>query len=334
MNGEAPVTAVIPTFNCGSLVAQAVESVLAQTVPPSQIIVVDDGSTDDTCSQLTPHLHRIHYILQPNQGVSTARNRGLAEAHNDIVAFLDADDVWHPRKLELQLEAFCRHKELGLLGTEGFDWPTTVFPELPTVPTFPLYGFTWRQLVVKSQFVTSTVMIRREVLAQVGTFDTGLRRAEDRDLYIRVAKKYRVANLNLPLTGFRQVAGSLSRQVPQMRLGGECLLQKVKMDRDHPLGWLLQRQALSCLDYNCANTCEGAGQRLQAIGYLLKSMARYPLPFERCVMRTFCERPKRLFVLLARLLIGQAAEMPAIPVLQEGQLDALEALARGSSVEV
>jgi glycosyltransferase involved in cell wall biosynthesis len=302
MTTTAPVTAVIPSYNCGEMVIEAVESVLAQTTVPSQIIVVDDGSTDGTPEWLRPYRDRIHYVRQPNQGVSSSRNRGIAEARNDVIAFLDADDVWHPRKIELQLETFTSHSELGLLGTKSFEWPSEQLPRVNQRAHESVSRVTWRRLVVRSFFVTSTIMVRRHVLSQVGWFDPALRRAEDRDLYIRIAKAFPVANLDLPLTGYRLRADSLSGQVSTMADGGEKLLHKLRMDTSGPIGWLLWRQAASYLDYNCANTCAEAGYRAWALGYLLKSMAGYPLPFTRGVTATAFERPKRLLVLLWRLL--------------------------------
>ena len=99
---------MIPTYNRGHLVGEAVASVLGQTVPPLEVIVVNDGSTDDTRHRLQPYLSHVTYLYQTNQGVSAARNHGIGESRGDFIAFLDSDDVWHPRKLELQLEAFGR----------------------------------------------------------------------------------------------------------------------------------------------------------------------------------------------------------------------------------
>jgi glycosyltransferase involved in cell wall biosynthesis len=311
---KAPVTVIIPTFNCAGFLAQAVDSVLAQTVVPSQIIVVDDGSSDATEVLLAPYRNRIQYIFQPNLGVSTARNRGLAEAGHDLIAFLDADDVWHSRKIEAQLEAFSQQPELGLLGTKGFELPVDIFPEIPMRERWVLRPATMRQLVVRSYFVTSTVMIRREVLRRVGAFDPQLRRAEDRDLYIRVARHYPVANLDLPLTGFRTRGDSLSRQVVTMRQDGEKLIHKLGTDRQDGIDRLLLRQASSYLDYNCANTCEAAGLRFQAIRYLLRSMVRYPMPFQREATRIWFERPKRLLVLLWRMITHRSPEAEAVVV--------------------
>src|SRR5438876_789956 len=134
----APVSVVIPTFNKGCLVAEAVESVLAQTLLPAEIIVVDDGSRDDTRERLAAYRERIQYAFQENRGVSAARNHGVRRATSDLIAFLDSDDVWHPRKLEIQVEALAQNPGLGLLGTASFDWPAPMFPALRHPASGPL----------------------------------------------------------------------------------------------------------------------------------------------------------------------------------------------------
>src|SRR5262245_15747118 len=126
------VSVVIPTYNCGRLVTEAVDSVLGQTVPPAEVIVVDDGSQDDTAERLAAYAGRVRYLRQENQGVAAARNCGVAASGGEVVAFLDADDVWHPRKLEFQLAALDRHPGLGLLGTGSFDWPAAAWPAVPS----------------------------------------------------------------------------------------------------------------------------------------------------------------------------------------------------------
>src|SRR5437588_6877362 len=112
------VTAVIPTYNYGRFVTQALESVLAQTYANIEIIVVDDGSKDDTREQLASYADRIRYIYQENQSVAAARNTGIRAAAGDLVAFLDADDVWHPQKVELQMFYLADHPEVGLVAVE------------------------------------------------------------------------------------------------------------------------------------------------------------------------------------------------------------------------
>ena len=124
------VSVVVPTYDYGCFVAEAVASALAQTYPHREVIVVDDGSTDDTREVLAPYSDRIRYIFQSNQGLSAARNTGIRAAQGEFIALLDSDDVWHPRKLEVQMHFLHDLPEVGLLGTDLFmdqrsHWPAS-----------------------------------------------------------------------------------------------------------------------------------------------------------------------------------------------------------------
>src|SRR5260370_1463016 len=207
---QAPVSVVIPTHNSGHLLIEALDSVLAQTLSPAEIIVVDDGSTDGTRELLIPYRTRVRYLYQDNQGPSAARNRGIAEANNEFVAFLDADDVWHPRKIALQMAGFDSDPAFGLLGTKAIAWPAEAFPEIDnSKPSPPLIRVSWSQLAVRNPFITSSVIIRRELWEKAGGFDLALRGSEDPDLWLRLSWHSRVGNLQHALTGLRPVAGSL-----------------------------------------------------------------------------------------------------------------------------
>src|SRR4051812_26302017 len=109
------VSVVIATYNSGRFVGQAVRSVLAQTYRPFEIVVVDDGSTDDTAGVLAGYRDGVRYVYQENRGPAAARNRGIAEAAGELVAFLDADDEWHPEKLSRQWEALSASPRAGLV---------------------------------------------------------------------------------------------------------------------------------------------------------------------------------------------------------------------------
>ena len=115
------VSVIIPTYNRQDLVQEAIDSVLNQTFRDWELIVVDDGSTDQTPSVLQERYDsRIIYIYQENQGESAARNRGLYSATGEYVAFLDSDDLWHPKKLQRQIEVFAEKPELGLVSTQAY----------------------------------------------------------------------------------------------------------------------------------------------------------------------------------------------------------------------
>ena len=114
------VTVVIPTYNYGRYICQTVESALGQTYSPVEIIVVDDGSTDDTRERLTAYGDRVRYIYLQNRGVSTARNIGIQAARGEFVALLDSDDLWLPDKLERQVTVGIHQPDIGLVATERF----------------------------------------------------------------------------------------------------------------------------------------------------------------------------------------------------------------------
>lgn len=110
------VSVVVPTYNYARFLGRALDSVLSQTAPPSEIIVVDDGSTDDTAKVLDAYAKYITALRLPNRGVSSARNAGISIASGGFVALLDSDDVWLPTKLERQLALYSRHPECGAIG--------------------------------------------------------------------------------------------------------------------------------------------------------------------------------------------------------------------------
>jgi len=184
----APVSVVIPTYNRRDIVPDAIDSVLAQTVPPAQIIVVDDGGRDDTAGRLALYGKGITYHRQDNAGLSAARNKGIHLATQPLIAFLDDDDVWHPRKLELQMRCIEQDQGIDLLGTDCFDWPVLSFPHLAAGGNLPIKPVTWEQLAVKTSVTICTVLLRRAVIDRVGNFDVTLPSSEDWDWLLRVAQ--------------------------------------------------------------------------------------------------------------------------------------------------
>lgn len=191
------ISTIIPAYNAARFVAQAIDSALMQAVP-QQIIVVNDGSRDDTSDVVRAYGNAVELIEQANGGVSAARNRGIAAARGEFVAFLDADDVWLPGKLSRQLALFEADPALGTVicdethvSAEGdvlrpsFLATRRCYNELPTQASRLSKPVTW--LVRESFFPTSGVITRRSVLARAGLFDTHLSICEDRDLWLRLA---------------------------------------------------------------------------------------------------------------------------------------------------
>lgn len=294
------LSVVIPTYNSGPLVVEAVASVLAQTRPVDEIIVVDDGSTDDTAERMAAFGPPVRYIRKPNGGASTARNRGVDEATSDWIAFLDADDVWHPQKLEIQFAALARRPDLALIGTRLYDWPGT-HPDIPAGAAEDIEDIRLEHLVVRNGLVTSTIVARSEALRAAGPFDTDLHGPEDYDLWIRVAQLVPVANLRTALTGYRSATpGSLSKNADRMETGMRAILEKLERTgvfRGRPL---LRRKAWSYFRFSCGFMRFRAGETGPAIRHLIRSLVGYPLPFSGNIIRKFA----RIKLLAMSLAVG------------------------------
>ncbi|MBA4067329.1 MAG: glycosyl transferase family 2 [Isosphaera sp.] len=304
------VSVVVPTYNCGRYVVEAVESVLAQTRPAAEVLVVDDGSTDDTPGRLARFAAPVRVIRKENGGVSTARNRGVEEATGDLVAFLDADDAWHPRKLEVQLAALAARPDLGLLGTGVYDWPGP-HPDLPDAA--PAVGDVRADdLIVRNCMVTSTVVARAEVLRAAGPFDPNLRGPEDHDLWIRVALRAKVGNLRANLTGYRAATpGSLSKNAAAMEDGMAAILGKLEaagVFRGRPR---LRRKAWGYFRYACGYLWFRAGHHRAAVDRLARSLAGYPLPYGRGDVRYAFGRVR---LLAAAAVAGVRGKKPTAAV--------------------
>ena len=188
------VSVVIPTYNHARFLGQAIDSVLAQTLSPSEVIVVDDGSTDNTAAELVHYANRIRLVRQQNQGVSAARNNGAEIATGDLLAFLDADDIWLPRKMERQVERFATESELGLVhcGTEDIDHTGKPLNR----HLDGLDGWVAMEMLLFRRAVIlgggSGIVIPRAVFKEVRGFDRKLSTSADWDLYYRIASLYKV----------------------------------------------------------------------------------------------------------------------------------------------
>jgi glycosyltransferase involved in cell wall biosynthesis len=220
-----PVTVIIPTFNNRATVGDAIASVLRQSSPPEQIVVVDDGSEDDTATFVeATYGSRVELVRQANRGPSHARNRGLDLARAPYVAFLDADDVWHVDKLAVQWQLFMTHPALG---TAACDWVRT--PEdLPKDASFPLPVTTLRyqDLLVLNRFQTSTVLTRTALIRDAGGFDPNVDGVEDWDMWVRLAERAEMMKIDRPLVVYRDVASGYSKDLMRVYRTMERLLDK------------------------------------------------------------------------------------------------------------
>ncbi len=203
------VTVVIPTYNSKALIGAAIDSVLRQTYTPVETIVVDDGSTDGTGDWVRDHYSQIKVVRIPNQGPSAARNQGIDLAAGEYIGFLDADDEWHPEKLQVQVGIMERYPEVGLVAT---DWiRSRPFAAVPD--DVPLSWITYKDMLKLNRFQTSTVLMRKSVMDRLEGFDASVDGAEDWDLWLRASAKTRIGKIDCPLVMYRDVASGYSKDV-------------------------------------------------------------------------------------------------------------------------
>ncbi len=224
------VSVVIPSYNYGRYLAAAVESVFAQTYPPLEIIVVDDGSDDDTREVASRYGDRIRYVRTDNRGVSAARNTGVELAKGDLVAFLDADDRWLPRKLELQIPLFDTDEKPGMVhtGSRVFDNPTgDTLCEFQPKPLLDVHD-----LIECCAVSVTSVVVPRAIFAEIGGFDTSLVGTEDWDMWLRIAASYKVVGCREVLVEYRSHSRSLSGNA--LRQFRNCMAVLDKARHIHP----------------------------------------------------------------------------------------------------
>lgn len=215
----ASISVVIPAYNAKSTIADAIDSVTAQTTQAVEIIVVDDGSQDGTADFVANRYPDVHIERAPNGGPSRARNLGIATASGDWIAFLDADDRWHPEKLTTQLR-LCGDSELA-----ASDWVRQgAWAPIPdTVSTTRL---SYRELLTMNQFQTSTVLMTRSLAQNLRGFDPAVDGAEDWDFWLRASQKTPIIKVDWPLVQYRDLPTGYSKNVWRVYTTMQPMLDK------------------------------------------------------------------------------------------------------------
>lgn len=222
------ITVVIPAYKCENVISSAIESVLCQTYNNYELIVVDDGSPDNTVEVIKKYQDRLTYIFQENGGVSKARNTGIKYSNGEYIAFLDADDRWDNNKLELQMELFNRHPEVNMVFS-GF-WNTTngiilknksykdafnFFKEygydaediFKSKLSFDIkgksieyyFGNIYEYLFLGNFILPSSVILKKQSLIRTGLFNEKFRVAEETDYFLKFSKQNVIGFVNCPL---------------------------------------------------------------------------------------------------------------------------------------
>jgi len=291
----ARVSVLIPAYNCAATIGEALRSVLEQQGAEAlEVIVVDDGSTDGTLEALAPWQDRVRVLRQANRGPAAARNRALAAAQGEYIAFLDADDLWLPGKLAAQLEYLARHRELKVVYGRWERW----LPDGSVVPVddyassdgeihTAASGWIYTGMLLDSMIHSITAMVHREVIDAVGGFDESLRTGEDYDFWLRVTRRFRVAKLARTLARYRihphSATAAEQRENNEYRVLVRALQQYGDSDAE---GRRVDRRQL---ERRLARLCFGHGYR-----HYWRGDARVAYESFRLALRHFDFRPRTL----------------------------------------
>ena len=213
------VNIVVPAYNAEAFIADTVRSALHQTFPDLQVTVIDDGSKDATAANAALPDPRVRVISQENRGMSRSRNRGMTEVDAEFVALLDADDLWHPEKLRLQLEALSERPDHDFCYTAFDVWHGEARPDYFREVRNgrideSLSGWIYPRLILDNHALPSSVLWRRSAWDRMGAFLTDNQQTDDWEYLVRAATQHRFVRLAESFVLYRQHPVSLSRRIP------------------------------------------------------------------------------------------------------------------------
>ena len=302
MQSERPlVSAIIPTYNYARFLDTAIASVLAQTYPLRECIVVDDGSQDETAQVLAAYGDQIRVIRTENQGLSNARNTGVHHARGRLLAFLDADDWWEPTKLERQVDFLAGHPHLGAVGcgVAVADATGAVERRNPGHPCPIERAERLRKIALRQVWLMgsgSGVLVRRDVYDRIGGFAPNLRGAEDWDLWLRIAAEFPFDNVPDVLTTIRKHQTGTFRDPRRMADGQWAVYRRAVTAWPDVLTLSVRARMRALIMSDMGIEYLAAGRIAAAIGCHMAAVARWPFDRRRWLQ----------FAMLARSIAGRA----------------------------
>lgn len=227
------VSVIIPAYNSEKFIEEALHSLFEQKCPADEIIVIDDGSTDGTAAILEKYEKKISYHFQENRGLAAARNKGVHVSNCDYLAFLDADDLFHPEKIEVQKTFLDQHPEIDMVFSD-FEYFGGTLLRRPIPESFRKgEGNMLLDLFRYNCIAVPTVLMRRECFQEVGSFDESLLAVEDYDLWLRLVKRKRIGYVDRVLASVRIHPENMSKNADLMRDHEITVMNKAMEDNPH-----------------------------------------------------------------------------------------------------
>ncbi len=283
------ISVIIPTFNRAHIITQSLKSVYKQSWRPIDLIVVDDGSQDDTENVVKNWINKhsdksfnIRYIKQNNSGGNVARNRGIQEAKGEFVAFLDSDDLWMQEKLEKQITVFDKEPEIGAVycGLRDYKIDTSVrsYWEKRSFAT----GWLLKQLLVHDvTTTTSCFMIKKECFDACSSFDESLQARQDWDMWIRIALKYKIDCVPEVLVEYGQHTGERTISNPYKELNAhKAIFKKYRHLRQQFPFWITLQALASMYRRRGRVYHHQKISHITALYYLVLAVLIWPFHFD------------------------------------------------------
>ena len=275
------VSVIIPTYNSKAFIPSSVGSAINQTYPNIEILIIDDGSTDNTEEIVEQLPGSVRYIRQANSGPSAARNRGIRESCGKYIAFLDVDDAWKASKVAEQVHLFENSDDLSIVAT-GYERCDTELLPIEIVSINPLPKgkgiIPFRLLLEKNQLLTSSIMTKKEALDTCGLFNEQIQFGEDWDLWVRIAQLGAIGYISPPLCKYRAHGAGLTGKLNNKNMSD--WLEVIEKNRLRTNNWydrvITYRKSLSWYFYNYAYLERVRGEKSEGKRKAVKSMAIWP----------------------------------------------------------
>lgn len=217
------VSVIIPTYNGSRYICETIDSVLLQTYKDYEIIVIDDGSTDQTEDTLKKYGSKIKYLYQRNQGPSAARNFGIKNSVGKYIGFLDHDDIWLPNKLEIQVKILDENHDLAFVCADAYCIDS--FGKI--IKLWKMHKRETFKNLYESNFVLNlTALVKKSCFNDIGGYDKKLFVCQDYDLWLRLAKKYKFKHLNYALAKYRKHENNISNNIELLAMDRIAIFKK------------------------------------------------------------------------------------------------------------
>jgi glycosyltransferase involved in cell wall biosynthesis len=267
------VSVIIPTYNRAHYIQKALDSVMAQTYQDFEVIVIDDGSTDNTREVVKQYGEKVRYFYQENTGIPGARNAGIRNSAGDYIAFLDSDDYWVKEKLERQMALFSEHPEYGMVASCCASIEQDGSFREKNRPGKS--GWILEDIFQKNFIRTSSAIVKRECLEKIGLFDEELQQCQEYDLWMHIAVYYPIGFINESLSVYVDNPHGISTESLTGRLFRLKALEKEYLRKRIPEKMYKKRIAAMCLHIGRHYVKKGENQKGET--YLKRALALNPL---------------------------------------------------------